>query len=201
MATTANQKNLTVVMETEIQRLVESYGYDTEILTSFANFILNPPKAPKAPKAPKSKIASTAKKVKAPTPLSLPQLKKAVLEHFQVKDLTALRKSATFQMATSGMGKLEASKKDGWEAIYRKSIGILPGEDSETGDGCINGINIFKYDMPWKAFGLDPKTSTTDDIKTAYRELCQIYHPDKSTGNSSVFDRLTTFYKSLIETF
>ncbi len=201
MATTASKKQPTAVMEAEIQRLVASHGYDAEILTSFASFILNPPKPPKAPKATKSKLASTPKKIKAPKPLSLPQLRKAVLDHFQVKDLAALRKSATFQMATSGLGKLELTKKDGWEAIYRKSIGILPGEDAETGEGCLNGINIFKYDMPWKAFGLDPKTSTTDEVKTAYRELCQIYHPDKPTGSSAIFDRLTTFYKSLVETF
>ena len=198
MATTASKKQPTVVMEAEIQRLVVSHGYDTEVLTSFASFILNPPKAPKTTK---SEPASKPKKVKAPKPLPLPQLKKVVFEHFQVENLTALKKSANFQMATSGLGKLEFSKKEGWETIYRKLIGILPGEDSQTGDGCINGINIFKYDMPWKAFGLDPKTSTTDDIKAAYRQLCQIYHPDKPTGNSSVFDRLTTFYKSLTETF
>ncbi len=198
MATTASKKIPTAVMEAEIQRLVTSHGYDAEILTSFANFILNPPKAPKASK---SKPASPPKKVKASKPLSVPQLKKAVLNHFQVKDLAALRKSPTFQMATSGLGKLEFTKKDGWETVYRKSIGILPGEDSETGEGCINGINIFKYDMPWKAFGLDSKTSTTDEIKRAYRELCQIYHPDKPTGNSAIFDRLTIFYKSLVETF
>ena len=186
MATTASKKQLTVVMEAEIHRLVASYGSDAEILIRFASFILNPPKL---------------LKVKPPKSLSLPQLKKVILEHFQVENLTALKKSANFQMATSGLGKLEFSKKEGWETIYRKLIGILPGEDSQTGDGCINGINIFKYDMPWKAFGLDPKTSTTDDIKAAYRQLCQIYHPDKPTGNSSVFDRLTTFYKSLIETF
>ena len=186
MATTASKKQLTVVMEAEIHRLVASYEYDAEILISFASFILNPPKV---------------LKVKPPKSLSLPQLKKVILEHFQVENLTALKKSANFQMATSGLGKLEFSKKEGWETIYRKLIGILPGEDSQTGDGCINGINIFKYDMPWKAFGLDPKTSTTDDIKAAYRQLCQIYHPDKPTGNSSVFDRLTTFYKSLVETF
>lgn len=199
--TTASKKLPTAVMEAEIQRLVASHGYDAEILTSFANFILNPPKALKAPKATKSKPASTPKKAKAPKSLTIDQLKKAVLEHFQVGDLTALKKSANFQMATSGLGKLEFSKKQGWETIYRKLIGILPGEDAETDDGCINGINIFKYDMPWKAFGLDPKASTTDDVKKAYRELCQIYHPDKPTGNSSIFDRLTIFYKSLTETF
>ena len=195
MATTASKKKLTAIMEAEIQRLVKSHGYEAEILTNFATFILNPPKAPKLPKKVNTKKSSAAKS------LPLPQLKKTILERFQVSDLAALRKSADFQMATSGLGKLEFSRKEGWEIVYRKSIGILPGEESETGDGCVNGINIFKYDMPWKAFGLNSKTSTTDDIKSAYRELCQIYHPDKPTGNPAIFDRLTTFYKSLVETF
>jgi hypothetical protein len=197
MVTTTGKKNLTAIMEAELQRLVESHGYDAEILTNFASFILNPPKPPKATKR---KPAGIPKKVKGPKPLSMPELKKAVLEFFQVKDLAALRKSVTFQMVTSGLGKLEFSKKEGWETVYRKSIGILPGEESETGEGCVNGINIFKYDMPWKAFGLDSKTSTKDEVKVAYRELCQTYHPDKPTGNASIFDRLTTFYKSLTET-
>lgn len=199
MVTTASKKKLTAIMEAEIQRLVMSHGYEAEILTNFATFILNPPKAPKSTK--KSKTESQSKKSTTVKALSLVQIKKTILEHFQVSDLATLRKSATFQMATSGLGKLEFSKKEGWEIVYRKSIGILPGEESETGDGCINGVNIFKYDMPWKAFGLNSKTSTTDDIKSAYRELCQIYHPDKPTGNPAIFDRLTTFYKSLVETF
>ena len=198
MATTIGKKNMTAVMEAELQRLVTSHGYNAEILTNFASFILNPPKPSKATK---SKPASIPKKVKGPKPLSIPELRNAVFECFQVKDLAALKKSATFQMATSGLGKVGFTKKEGWEAVYRKSIGMLPGEESETGEGCINGINIFKYDMPWKAFGLDPKTSKKDEIKAVYHELCQIYHPDKPTGNSAIFDRLTTFYKSLVETF
>jgi curved DNA-binding protein CbpA len=42
---------------------------------------------------------------------------------------------------------------------------------------------------------------TTSDVKTAYRDLCKLYHPDKPTGNAAIFDRLTIFYKSLVETF
>jgi hypothetical protein len=189
----AKKKEITATIEQEIQRLASAHGYDIEILRGFANFTLNPPKPEKVPKTP-GKIG----KIKG---LTLPQLKTKIFERFKVENLTELRQSGSFQMLTSGLAKLEASKRESWEMIYRKAIGILPGEENETGESCINGINIFKYDMPWKAFGLDPKIHTTDDVKTAYRQLCHIYHPDKPTGNATIFDRLTIFYKSLVETF
>jgi hypothetical protein len=200
MAKAASKKVITPIVEAEIQRLSGFYGYDLNILTEFADFVLNPPKAPK-PSKPSKSSAGKDKTVKATKALSLPQLKKVIFENFQVTDLATLRKSGSFQMLTSNLGKLELSKKEGWEIIYRKAIGILPGEEIETGEGCINGINIFKYDMPWKAFGLDSKLHTTSDVKTAYRDLCKLYHPDKPTGNAAIFDRLTIFYKSLVETF
>jgi hypothetical protein len=198
MAKAASKKVITPIAEAEIQRLSSLYGYDCRILTEFADFVLNPPKASKPAKPAKSVKGGTDKAIK---PLSLPQLKKAIFENFQVNDLAALKKSGSFQMLTSGLGKLELSKKEGWEIIYRKAIGILPGEEVETGEGCINGINIFKYDMPWRAFGLDAKRHTTTDVKTAYHDLCKVYHPDKPTGNAAIFDRITVFYKSLVETF
>jgi hypothetical protein len=180
------KKKITEPIEQEIQRLASTHGYDIEILRSFADFTLNPPKL-----VPKPHVKR----------LTLPQLKASVFKRFNVENLAELKKSGDFQMVTSGLKKLEASKKESWEMVYRKAIGIIPGEESETGEGCINGINIFNYDMPWKAFGLNPKINTTDDVKTAYRQLCQTYHPDKPTGNAAIFDRLTTFYKSLVETF
>jgi preprotein translocase subunit Sec63 len=86
--------------------------------------------------------------------------------------------------------------------LYRKLIGILPNEVGETGPGCVNGINILRYDRPWEAFGLDPKTATTEQVKTAYRNLSKIYHPDnRETGDAAVFNRLTVFYNSLTEKF
>jgi hypothetical protein len=200
MAKAASKKVITPIVEAEIQRLSGVYGYDLNILAEFADFVLNPPKASKASKPSKSSDGKD-KTGKAAKALSLPQLKKAIFEKFQVTDLATLRKSGSFQMLTGSLGKLELSKKEGWEIIYRKVIGILPGEEFETGEGCINGINIFKYDMPWKAFGLDSQRNTNDDVKVAYRDLCRIYHPDKPTGDSAIFDRLTVFYKSLVETF
>jgi hypothetical protein len=176
---------MTPRIENEIQRLVAENGYDIEILSAFATFVLQ-----KEPSKPKKKS------------LSLVDLKNAIYQHFQAKDTTALKKSSQFQMATSNLGKLNLAKKEGWEILYRKFVGILPGEDQKEGYGCINGIDIFQYSLPWRIFALDPKTATTEQIKTAYRSLSQIYHPDnREKGDARIFDRLTTFYKSLTESF
>ncbi|NJL22180.1 MAG: molecular chaperone DnaJ [Leptolyngbyaceae cyanobacterium SM1_3_5] len=173
---------LTKRVESEIQRLVKEYDYGESVLKDFALFVLEKPIAP----------------IK---PLTLPQLKQKIYQYFEVKDATALKKAGGFKMATSSMGKLDLSKKAGWEQLHRKFIGILPGEENEQGYGCINGINIFKYDLPWKAFGLDPETSTTEDVKAAYRSLSKIYHPDGSNGDVQIFERLNVFYRSLTEKF
>ena len=191
------KKQLTKRLESEIQRLVEKYGYSEVVLKEFTLFVLEKEPAKDTKEPPKGK-----KKVTETKGLSLPKLKEAVYQHFSVKDTAALKKSGTFQMATSGMDKLDLSKKAGWQELYRKLIGVLPGEENEQGYGCINGINIFKYDLPWKAFGLDPKTAKTEDIKSAYRELSKVYHPDNAeAGDTQIFNRLTVFYKSLTEKF
>lgn len=101
-------------------------------------------------------------------------------------------------MAIDGMDSLNLAKKEGWEILYRKFIGILPGEENQQGYGCINGINIFNYFRPWQVFGLDPSVATPQDIKIAYRDLSKIYHPDNSeTGDPKIFDAITIMYKSI----
>lgn len=191
--------SINTLIQNEISRLSEQRGINAEVLEEFAQFVIVNYK-----KQGKQSQGSTAKstKVQKAKPLTLGQLKAAVFQHFAVKNLTELRKSGTFQMATNGLGKLELKKKEDWQILYRKFIGILAEEEQETGYGCINGLNIFKYDMPWRTFGLDPKTASTDEVKSAYRELSKIYHPDnRETGDAAIFDRLTVFYKSLTEKF
>jgi hypothetical protein len=184
-------QKITVRIEAEIQRLSLEYGYDESILQTFALFVLT--KEPAKSKTPKPK------KVKK---LTVTQVKQAIYGHFSVNDTKELKKSGAFQLASSGLGKVNLSTKEDWEQLYRKLIGVLPGEESEVGYGCINGINIFKYDMPWKAFGLEPKIHSTEDVKIAYRNLSKIYHPDNpETGNAEIFSRLTIFYRSLTEKF
>ncbi len=188
---------LNQLIQNEIARLAEVQGLDTATLEAFAQFIIEHHK--KKDSKPKPSKVVKPEKVK---PLTLAQLKKAILGHFDVKDVKELKKSGSFEMATSGMEKLDFSKKDSWEKLHRKFIGVLPGEENETGYGCINGINIFKYDLVWKAFGLDPQTATSEDIKSAYRELSKVYHPDiPNTGDAQVFARLNVFYKSLNQRF
>jgi hypothetical protein len=140
-------------------------------------------------------------KKKEPEPLSLPKIKKEIYQYFSVKNTTELKKSGAFKMATDGMSSINIGAKDGregWEKLYRKFIGILPGEENQQGYGCINGINVFDYFKPWQVFGLEPKTATSQDIKDAYRKLSKVYHPDvPETGDASIFDCLTTMYKSI----
>ena len=181
------QTTLNKFIQDEIALLAKTHGISADVLKEFADFtIANYKKKP--PKTLK--------------PLTNKQLKEAIYIHFNVKDTKELKKSSGFQLATSSMGKLDLGKNAGWEMLYRKFIDVLPNEVNEEGHGCINGINIFKYDMPWRTFGLDPKASTTEDIKSAYHQLSKIYHPDTSaTGNAEIFARLTVFYKSLTQKF
>lgn len=195
-AAKASSKSLTDVqlndlIQNEISRLSELQNIDTKTLREFAQFVIENHKKKAKPPA-KAKVK----------PLTLTQLKQASYQHFGVSTTTELKKSGSFQMATSGMGKLDLTKKEGWEQLYRKFIGILPGEDNETGYGCINGINIFKYDLAWRIFGLDPKKAEIEAIKSTYRNLSKIYHPDnRETGDAKIFHRLTVFYNSLTERF
>jgi DnaJ domain len=201
MATSKRAQEAEAAIQLEAQRISEQYGYDLAILKSFSVFVqtqLKPAKKP-ASKQEKPPKVVTAKKAK---PLTVGQLKQAVLDKFGVSDIKGLKQNNRFQLATSGIEGINLSKKESLETLYRKLVGILPNEESEEGGGCINGINIFNYDLPWRIFGLNPKTATTEEIKTAYRNLSKVYHPDnRETGDAKVFDRLTTFYKSLTETF
>jgi hypothetical protein len=177
----------------EVSRISQIHGVESSILEDFAQFVIDNYRK----KAPKPKVVKPPK-VKR---LTLAELKSAVLSYFKVEDAKALKQSAEFVMSTNGMD-IKLTGKEGWETLHRKFVGILPGEESETGEGCINGINIFKYTMPWRTFGLDPKVATTEDVKTAYRNLSKIYHPDvPGTGNAKIFERLTVFYNSLTERF
>lgn len=174
-------------LHNEIARLAEIHGVSTTVLEEFAHFVIdNHKKKPPTVKVPKVK------------PLSLAQIKAVIYEHFSVKNTTELKKSGAFKMATDGMDDLNLNVKDGWEKLYRKFIGILPGEENQQGYGCINGINVFNYFKPWQVFGLDPQTATPEAIRTSYHRLSKIYHPDvPETGNAAIFDCLTIMYKSI----
>jgi hypothetical protein len=178
------------LIKSEISRVASIHGVEVSVLEQFAEFVA----------ANYRKKTPTPKKQKVKK-LTLAQVKEAVLASFGVPDTKALKKAPSFVMGTNGQN-IQLTGKAGWEALYRQFIGILPGEDSEMGYGCINGINIFNYALPWRVFGLDPKTATTAQVKTAYRNLSKVYHPDvPETGDAQIFERLTVFYKSLTEVF
>jgi hypothetical protein len=174
-------------IQNEITRITELSSVDRSVLEEFALFVIDNHK--------KREPVVKPLKVK---PLPLTQIKSAIYQYFSVKNTTELKKSGAFNMAIDGMNDLNLTVKDGWEKLYRNLIGILPNEDNQQGDGCINGINIFNYFKPWRVFDLDAKVATPQDIKNAYYGLSKIYHPDvPSTGNAAIFDRLTTMYKSI----
>ena len=174
-------------VQDEIVRLSRVRQVDAKLLEEFAYFVIQTSK-------PKSRLTGT--------PLKIGELKQAVYDRFSVKNTKELRKSGAFKMATDGMEKLDFNLKSTWEMLYRKFVGILPGEENQQGYGCINGINVFNYFKPWQVFGLDPKKATKDDVKAAYYRLNKIYHPDnKETGDREIFERLETMYKSILAGF
>jgi hypothetical protein len=171
----------------EIKRLASLYGYSEVHLEEFAHFVASH-------KPSKAKPKATPKKQKA---LKLPEIKEAVYRYFAVTSTSGLKASGEFQLGTRDM-ELNLAKKDSWETLYREFIGILPEEEGETGKDCINGINIFKYFKPWRVFALDGTTATEEQIKSAYRNLSKIYHPDNpQTGDARIFDRINTMYRSI----
>ena len=44
-----------------------------------------------------------------------------------------------------------------------------------------------------------PEDADQDQIKKAYRELSQYYHPDKKTGDRAQFERIKLAYETLID--
>ncbi len=192
---TKKNQQLNQIILDEIARITENHSVNGKVLEDFAFFVIDhhQKKLSKPIKIKQSKTIKT---------LTLSELKKAVYQYFEVKNTTELKKSDAFKMAVSVWDKLNLSKRESWEMIYRQFIGILPEEEGEIGKDCINGIHLFKYFRPYQVFGLEPKEASTQDIKKAYYRLSKIYHPDnQETGDSRIFDRLTIMYKSITTEF
>ena len=129
-------------------------------------------------------------------PLSMAKAKAAVLEKFGCKSITELRKNKTFQMAFSGE-QINLKTTEDWRSQYRKWIGVPADERNKTGPYCINGIDVFKNFRPWHVFDLSSDTASAEDIKTSFRQLAKVHHPDVG-GDALVFERIQKMRDSLL---
>jgi hypothetical protein len=181
-------------LEARIQELANQYGYDEQILREFAEFVRTQPK-PRKKESTASKTSKKPgdKKVKEPT---MAELQAAVVNAFNCNDVQELKKHEAFKLAIVGRD-LNLRKKDGWLVLYREWVGVPENERKEDGPNCINGIDVLKNFRPWHVFSLDPKTATSDDINSAFRQLALQHHPDHG-GNREVFERLQKMRDSLL---
>lgn len=187
-AATASTTKLNSFVLAEISKILSHQVLTQETLEEFARFVIANHKK-KEPKPVKPKALKAA------------DIKAAVFDYFGVgekRTATTLRKASRFLMETEGMDLPSLANAEGWKALYREFVGYLPGEENQSGYGCINGVNIFQYFRPWRVFGLDPATATQQDKKDAYYQLSKIYHPDnKETGDAKIFDLIKNMYASI----
>lgn len=185
---TVSTAKLNSFIQAELRRVLCLQEINQEILEEFARFVIANHKK-KEPKPVKAKAMKPA------------EIKAAIFDYFGVGDkrtVTILRKNSRFLMETEGMDLPSLASAEGWKTLYREFVGYLPGEEFQTGYGCINGVNIFQYFRPWRVFGLDPATATNQDKKDAYYQLSKAYHPDnKETGDAKIFDLIKNMYTSI----
>lgn len=136
------------------------------------------------PKRPKPKLFTVA------------QAKKAVLEKFNCATITELRKNKTFSMAFAGEKVCLKSASD-WRIQYRKWVGVPDDERNLSSPSCINGIDIFENFRPWHVFDLTADTASEEDVKSSFRKLAKVHHPDAG-GDARVFERLQKMRDSLL---
>ena len=128
--------------------------------------------------------------------MTMTEAKKAVLDTFGCKSATELRQNKTFTMSMAGEEYALKTKSD-WMKLYRRWEAVPENEREQTGATCINGIDVLENFRPWHVFGLDSSTATSDDVKTAFRELAKTHHPDMG-GDARVFERLQKMRDSVL---
>jgi hypothetical protein len=170
----------------EVQDLIATLLSKEELvegdLLSFAQLINGGPF--KVPPPPKVK------------PLTATAAKKAVLAHFECSTATQLKKCQPFLMQMGGEDFGLKTTED-WLKLYRKFIAVPEHERNGTGPTFVNGIDVLQNFRPWHVFGLNPHTATTDEVKSAFRELAKIHHPDKG-GDPRVFEKLQNMRDSVL---
>ena len=95
--------------------------------------------------------------------LTLTQLKSEVCRVFGCENAKELRQSSEFNLAMAGRSFNLKTKAD-WQKLYREWVGVPQAERNRSGATCINGIDVLENFRPWHVFGLEPSTSTSDDI-------------------------------------
>jgi hypothetical protein len=170
----------------EVQDLIATLLSKDELvegdLLSFAQLINGGPF--KVPPPPKVK------------PLTATAAKKAVLAHFECATAAQLKKCQPFLMQMGGEDIGMKTTED-WLKLYRKFIAVPEHERHGTGPTFVNGIDVLQNFRPWHVFGLNPHTATAEEVKTAFRELAKIHHPDKG-GDARVFERLQNMRDSVL---
>ena len=172
---------------TQVQKLIEKFQAhnpkpSAEALLAFAEQINGSSFC--KPKPPRIK------------PLSMAKARTAVLDKFECKSVTELRRNKTFLMAFSGE-KVNLKSADDWRNQYRKWVGVPADERNKTGPHCINGIDVFENFRPWHVFGLSAESSTPEDVKISFRQLAKVHHPDVG-GDALVFERIQKMRDSLL---
>ena len=165
-----------------IQELLQATSITAEQLLEFAETINGSP----FKEAPKAK----------PKTMTMKQAKDAVLQKFNCKTVTELRKNKTFMMSMTDE-EVKLKSKDDWLKLYRRWIAVPDSERNLSGKTCINGIDVLENFRPWHVFNLNPETATTEDIKKAFRELAKVHHPDVG-GDERVFERLQKMRDSVL---
>ena len=165
-----------------INDLTQKGEISSELLYGFAETINCGPFVTPKPKKPKA--------------MSMAVAKKAVLANFGCKTVTELRKNKNFSMSMTGE-KISLKTRDDWMKLYRRWIGVPAEERDRTGSTCINGIDVLENFRPWHVFNLNSKTATKEDVKTSFRNLAKVHHPDVG-GDPRVFERLQKMRDSVL---
>ena len=182
MAPARTKKLTKPEVESLIQGLLQSGSITHDALLAFAEKING--SAFKNLKKPKVKA------------MTMTAAKKAVLDKFNCKSVTELRKNKTFLMSMTGED-ISFKTKDDWLKLYRRWVGVPESERGLEGPTCINGVDVLENFRPWHVFGLDPKNATVEDVKESFRDLVKIHHPDVG-GDPRVFERLQKMRDSVL---
>ena len=93
--------------------------------------------------------------------------------------------------------KVSLKSASDWRIQYRKWVGVPDDERNLTSPSCINGIDIFENFRPWHVFDLTADTASEEDVKSSFRKLAKVHHPDVG-GDALVFERLQKMRDSLL---